>query len=159
MRVLRIRAYLSPHRAARRRAAPKIRVRRGGGDVSTKRRKTQPRECYFNHRATKKKSHSENIYFLYRSKRRVQSWKRASCDRDVSSETFDLTATKLNNKYFVSLSLESIEQYFDECNRKVLNLNSYHIKLLSLKYLNRVTWVSTCNYFVLFFYSDQIGNI
>lgn len=58
-------------------AAPKIRVRYGGGDVSAKRRKTQPRECYFNHRATKKKSHSENIYLLYRGKRRVQSWKRA----------------------------------------------------------------------------------
>lgn len=50
-------------------SAPKIRVRRGGGDVSAKRRKTQPQECYFNHRAMKKKSHSENIYLLYCGKR------------------------------------------------------------------------------------------
>jgi len=46
--------------------------------------------------------------------------KRSPRDRDVSSEAFDLMATKLSNKHFVSLSLESIEQYFDECNRKVL---------------------------------------
>lgn len=69
--------------ASSRPPAPKIRVRRGGGDVSAKRRKTQPQECYFNHRATKKKSHSENIYLLYRGKRRVQSWKRASRDQCI----------------------------------------------------------------------------
>jgi len=29
----------------------------------------------------------------------------------------------INNKYFVTLNLESIKQHFDECNHYVLNLN------------------------------------
>ena len=72
-------------------------------------------------------------------------------DRDVSSETFDLTAIKLSNKHFVFLSLESIEQYFDECNRKV-KFEDLLIKLLSFKYLTEDNLdFHTCDCFVLIF--------
>jgi len=46
-------------------------------------------------------------------------------------------ATKLSNKHFVSLrSLESIEQYFDECNRKVLKTLIVKSYYQAIKYLS-----------------------